>query len=111
MIRPDGNTKFIKILAGVLQRDISASYLFGNVFDYAMGQTLSGKEEEQVPYLIKRRIRHNNIIITETDFVDDMALISEQISQVQEMQTRVETETQKKGLFIHKKKTETMRFN
>ena len=49
--------------------------------------------------------------MTDTDFADDIALISEQISQAQEMLNRVETETRKIGLFLNEKKTETMQFN
>ena len=55
--------------------------------------------------------RHHPISMTDTDFADDIALISEQISQAQEMLNRVETETRKIGLFLNEKKTETMQFN
>ena len=52
-------------------------------------QALDGKEEELGLHIEKRRSRrqHPNII-TDTDFADDIALISEHISQAQETETR-----------------------
>ena len=112
VITPDGNTVLFEILVGVLQGDKLAPYLFATVLDYAMREALNGKEEELVLQLVRRKSRrHHPIIITDTDFADDTALISEQISQAQVMLNRVETETRKIGLFLNEKKTETMQFN
>ena len=77
-----------------------------------MRKALSGKEEELGLQILKRKSRrHHPISMTDTDFADDIALISEKISQAQEMLNRVETETRKIGLFLNEKKTETMQFN
>ena len=77
-----------------------------------MRQALDGKEEELGLHIEKRRSRRQHpIIITDTDFADDIALISEHISQAQEMIIRVETETGRIGLFLNEKKTETMQYN
>ena len=112
VITPDGNTVFFEILAGVLQGDTLAPYLFAIVLDYAMRQALDGKEEELGLHIEKRRSRRQHpIIITDTDFAVDIALISEHISQAQEMIIRVETETRRIGLFLNEKKTETMQYN
>ena len=46
-----------------------------------------------------------------TDFADDIALISEHISQTQEIIIRVEIETRRIGLFLNEKKRETMQYN
>ena len=55
-----------------------------------MRQELDGKEEELGLHIEKRRSRRQHpIIITDTDFSDDIALISELISQAQEMIIRV----------------------
>ena len=77
-----------------------------------MRQALEGKEEELGLLIEKRRSRrHPPTIVTDLDFADDIALISEQMHQAQEMISRVETETRKIGLYLNVKKTETMQFN
>ena len=112
VITPDGNTEFFTIHTGVLQGDTLAPYLFAIVLDYAMRQALEGKEEELgFPIERRRSRRHKPIMITDTDFADDIALISEQLTQAQEMINRVELETRKIGLYLNEKKTETMQFN
>ena len=90
VITHDGNTKLIKILPGMLLGNILAPYLFTIAFDYATWQAHNEKEEEKGIHFIMRSIRHDHpIIITGTDFFDDRALISDQISKVQETLTRV----------------------
>jgi len=42
---PDGEIRFFEILAGVLQGDTLAPFLFTVVLDYAMRQALDGREE------------------------------------------------------------------
>ena len=42
---PDGNTEYFDIIAGVLQGDTLAPYLFVIVLDYAMRQATEGKKE------------------------------------------------------------------
>ena len=79
VITPDGNTDFFEIHAGVLQGDTLAPYLFAIVLDYAMRRALNGKEEELGLQIERRRSRRQHpIIMTDTDFADDIALISEQ---------------------------------
>ena len=46
VVSPDGDTELFDILAGVLQGDTLAPYLFIIALDYALRQALSGKEEE-----------------------------------------------------------------
>ena len=77
-----------------------------------MRKGLDGKEEELGFHLVKRRSRQNGpITITDTDFADDIALISGLISQAQEMLSRVESEAAKVGLHCNSKKTVAMTYN
>ena len=46
VVSPDGDTEYFEILAGVMQGDTLAPYLFVIVLDYAMRQATEGKEEE-----------------------------------------------------------------
>ena len=50
-------------------------------------------------------------MITDTDFADDIALISEEISEAQVLLQRVETEAKRVGLQINAKKIEAMVYN
>ena len=112
VITPDGETEWFDILAGVLQGDTLAPFLFAIVLDYAMRKALEGKEETLGLTIERRRSRRcPPIVITDTDFADDIALLSEEISQAQEMLTRVETEALKIGLHLNEKKTEAMVYN
>ena len=112
VLTPDGETEFFNIVAGVLQGDTLAPFLFAIVLDYVMRQALNDRVEDLGFYLDRKRSRrHQPIIITDTDFADDIALISKEIEQAQEMLTRVEHEASKVGLHLNAKKTELMKFN
>ena len=57
IISPEGETEEFEIVAGVLQGDTLAPYLFAIVLDYAMRKAISGFEEELGFKLVKRRSR------------------------------------------------------
>ena len=101
------------IIARVLQGDILAPYLFSIVLAYVMRQAINGREEELGFELERRRSRHHPsaVRITDLDFADDIALLSEEINQAQELLNRVETEAAKVGLHVNAKKTGAMPHN
>ena len=69
------------ILAGVLQDDALAPYLFAIVIDYTMRQAVGDQELDLGFKLDKRRSRRRQpIAITDLDFADDIALLSEESS-------------------------------
>ena len=49
--------------------------------------------------------------VTDLDFADDLALLSEEIEQAQEVLHRLESEAEKVGLYCNAKKTEVQTFN
>ena len=110
VLSPDGETELFEILAGVLQGDTLAPYLFAIVLDYAMRKALEGREDLGFELQRRRSRRQPPVTITDTDFADDIALICEEIEQAQEMLTRVENETLKIGLHLNEKKTEVMAY-
>ena len=59
----------------------------------------------------RRSRRHHPVVITDTDFTDDIAITTEEIHQAQEMLASVETEAAKIGLHLNSKKTEVMHFS
>ena len=86
VITRDGETDFFEIEAGVLQGDTLAPYIFAIVLDYAMRRAIDGREEELGFKIDRRRIRrHHPVIITDTDFANDIAITTEEIHQAQEM--------------------------
>ena len=112
VITPDGPTEVFEILAGVLQGDTLAPFIFAIMIDYAMRQAISD-QQEMLGFTIKARKsrRIPPIVISDLDFADDIALISDEIKQAQEFLTRVEIEAAKIGLHLNEKKTEFMAFN
>ena len=110
VLSPDGETELFDILAGVLQGDTLAPYLFAIVLDYAMRKALEGREDLGFTLANRRSRRHPPVTITDLDFADDIALISEEIAEAQEMLKNVEIETLRIGLYLNEKKTEIMAF-
>ena len=91
VITPDGETNTFSILAGILQWDTLASYLFVIVIDYIMRKPLTVREEKLVFQLRKRQSRRvPPTIVTDMDFADNIALVSDGIIEAEEMLRRVE---------------------
>jgi hypothetical protein len=57
VISPDSETDLFEILAGVLQGDTLAPYLFVIVLDFALRMAIEGREEDLGFHLEKRRSR------------------------------------------------------
>ena len=99
-------------MAGVMQGDTLAPFLFVIVLDYALRKAINGKESELGFTLHKRRgRRHPEISICDLDFADDIVLISNEIQQAQSLLCQVELECKKVGLGLNVKKTKSMFFN
>ena len=56
VITPEGETEFFQIIAGVLQGDTLAPYLFAIVLDYVMRKTYQGREEDLGIHLQNDRV-------------------------------------------------------
>ena len=77
-----------------------------------MRKAMGGKVEELGFTLHRRRSRrHEPVILTDTDFADEIAAISEEMKQAQNMLRNIEIEGVKVGLRLNAKKTEMMLFN
>ena len=112
VISPDGETELFEILAGVLQGDTLAPYLFAIVIDYCMLRAING-DEERLGFTIERR-RSRRIgpkTVTDVDFADDIALLAESIENARELLHRVEKSAASVGLHINASKTKVMTFN
>ena len=82
VMSPDGETEYFSISAGVLQGDTLTPYLFIIVLDDVLRKALKWKEEE-FGFQLKRRqsSRVGPKEFNDLDFADDIALLSEQITQ------------------------------
>lgn len=107
VVTPDGNSEEFDILAGVLQGDTLAPFLFIIVLDYTLRQAINGQEQD-LGFTItpKRSRRFPAVVLTDLDYADDISLLSDRADQAQELLTRVETECAKVGLRLNAKKTD-----
>ena len=105
VLSPDGDTEFFEILAGVLQGDTLAPFLLIISLDYAM--RIATEDEVSVGFALakSRSRRHPAVTITETDFADDLALISNTLEQAQLFLLRLESAAAQVGLHINEIKT------
>ena len=112
VLTPDGPTEEFHIHSGVLQGDTLAPYLFVIMLDYALRQAIAGREEELGFQLVRRQSRRKGpVVVTDLDFADDIALISELINQAQDLLNRVEASAAQIGLVMNAKKTKVMAYN
>ena len=87
VLTPDGKTDTFPILAGVLEGDTLAPYLFIIVLDYVLRRAITGKEEL------------SGFTITQGHhFVDDIVLVSDSVEKAQALLFSVEGDCQKMGL-------------
>ena len=103
----DGLTEAIAILAGVLQGDTLAPYLFIIVIDYAMRRTLEGKDYGFTITKRKSR-RYPEVKISDTDYADDLSLLTDTIEQAQEFLLSLEEAAAAVGLHLNEGKTKFM---
>ncbi len=105
---PDGDTDFFQITAGVLQGDTLAPFLFILALDYAMRTALDGNEELGFTLVPRRSSRNPALHVTDTDFADDIALLSDSLRDANLLLQKVEEAAQQIGLHINEQKTKFM---
>ena len=76
-----------------------------------MRTALDGKEDLGFTLKPRRSRRHPAITITDMDYADDLATISDCIADAQKILTEIESAAAQVGLYINTKKTNCMSFN
>ena len=83
-----------------------STYIFIIVLDYALRKAINCQT------IVPRRIRRlHPSVLTDLDFADDIALLSNTVIQTRELLLRVESECKKVGPYLNTKKTKVMAFN
>ena len=106
-----GDTEYFNIVAGVLQGDMLAPYLFIICLDYML-RTSSNKIRENCFELTKKRSRrYPTKTITDADYADDIAILANTPNQAETLLHSLERATAGIGPHVNTHKTECMCFN
>ena len=73
---PDGDTEYFDIVAGVLQGDTLAPYLFIICLDYVLRTSIDKIRENGFEQTKKRSRMYPAKTITDTDYADDIAILA-----------------------------------
>ena len=106
IISPDGETESFDISAGVLQGDTLAPFLFIVVLDYVLRLSLDRMNEKGVKTKPRQSRRYPAQHLTDLDFADDLALISESIKDAESLLQSLEFAASQVGLYCNESNTE-----
>ena len=98
VLSSDEDTEFFEILAGVLQGGSLLRYLFIIALNYAMRQAVGNEGYLGFTLDRSRSRRHPAKKICDTDFADDIPLLSNTLEQVQLLLSRVAMSAKQIGL-------------
>ena len=108
---PDGDTEYFNILAGVLQGDTLAPYLFIICLDYVFRTSIDKIRENSFELTKKRSRKYPAKTITNADYADDIALLANTPNQAETLLHSLERAAAGIGLHFNAHKTEHMCFN
>ena len=111
VLTPDGETNQFDIVAGILQGDTLAPFLFIIVIDYIMRTSVDTINEKGLQYQPRRSSRYPSLHITDADFADDIALLSDSLENAQALLSSLESTANCTGLHLNESKTEYMPIN
>ena len=105
---PDGDTEYFDIVAGVLQGDTLAPYLFIICLDYVFRTSIDKIRENGFELTKKRSRRYPAKTITDTD---DIAILANTPDQAETLLHSLERAATGIGLYVNAHKTEYMCYN
>ena len=108
---PDGDTTFFEILAGVLQGDTLAPFIFILCLDYALRTSIDPLNNLGLTLHKKKSSRYPSIHLTDADYADDLALLADSISGATQLLHSLEQSAKNIGLYVNTKKTEFIAYN
>ena len=108
---PDGDTEYFDIVAGVLQGDTLAPYLFIISLDYVLRTSIDKIRENGFELTKKRSRRYPATTITDADYADDIVILANTPDQAETLLHSLEQAAASIGLYVNAHKTEYMCFN
>ena len=108
---PDGDTEYFNIVAGVLQGDTLAPYLFIICLDYVLRTSIDKIRKNGFELTKRRSKRYPAKTITDADYADDLALLANTPNQAETLLHSLERATAGIGLYVNANKTEYMCYN
>ena len=108
---PDGDTDYFDIVAGVLQEDTLASYIFMICLDYMLRTSIDKIKENGFKLTKKKSRRYPAKTITNADYTYNIELLANTPTQAETLLHSLEQATAGIGLHVNADKTEYMCFN
>ena len=109
---PDGDTEYFDIVAGVLQGNTLAPYLFIICLDYVLRTSIDKNQRERLRADKKKRTkRYPAKTITDSDYADDIAILANTPNQAETLLHSLERAAAGIGLYVNAHKTEYMCYN
>ena len=108
---PDGDTEYFDIVAGVLQGDTLAPYLFIICLDYVLRKSIDKIKGNGFELTKKRSRRYPAKTITGADYADDIAILTNTPNQAETLLHSLERAAAGIGLHVNAHKTEYLCFN
>ena len=108
---PDGDTDYFDIVAGVLQGDTLAPYLFIVCLDYMLRTSIDKIKENSFELTKKKSRRYSTKTITNADYVNDIVIPANTPAQAETRLHSLERATAGISLHVNAHKTEYMCFN
>ena len=103
---PDGDTEYFDIVAGVLQGDTLAPYLFIICLDYVLRTSIDKIKENGFELTKKRSRRYPATTITDADYADDIAILANTPDQAETLLHSLGRAAASIGLYFNAHKTE-----
>ena len=101
---PDGDTEYFDIVAGVLQGDTLAPYLFIICLDYVLRTSIDKIRENGFELTKRRSKRYPVKTITDADYADDLAILANTPNQAETLLHSLERAAAGIGLHVNAKK-------
>ena len=108
---PDGDTEYFDIVAGVLQGDMLAPYLFIICLGYVLRTSIDKIKENGLELTKKRSRRYPAKTIIDADYADGVVILANTPNQAETLLHSLEQAATGIALYVNAHKTEYMCFN
>ena len=112
MVRsPVGDKPYFEIITGVLQGDTLAPFLFKINLSRLYSEDLDNNRELGFTLTEIKSRRYPAVLITDTDYADDIAVTSNTLKDAKTLLLKIESAAKEIGICINTEKTEYININ